>query len=123
MKMLYNLCSFPQVVPFCSKPPLQFNSTQDSIVRREGAAGAYVVKNKIWKDRQQLTVHFLNDDIIEGWRCGSGPMTVETIMAWAQVWNSPGHDNIPKLVKDERNSRERTADIRVQFSSELSPRF
>ena len=46
-------------------------------------------------------------------------MTVATIMAWARVWNSPGFDNIPEFVMDERNRKERMADIRVKFSSKL----
>ena len=109
-----------QVMPFCSKPPLGYKPAQDGVARREGAAGAYVAKSKIWKDRQQLSVYFLNDEFIDAWKCRSESMTVETIMAWAKVWNSPGYDNIPELVMKERNSRERTADIRVKFSSELT---
>ena len=105
------------MAPFCSGPPPRSNSAQGDTLRKEGAAGAFVAKSKIWEYRQHLTVHFMNEDFIEEWRCGGGPMTTETIMAWAKVWNSPGHDSIPELVKEERKNTK--ADIRVKFSSEL----
>ena len=109
---------FTQVVPFCSGPPPSCKSSQGSTTYKEGAAGAYLTKGKIWKDREKLTVYFLNDDFIDAWKCRSESMTLATIMAWAKVWNSPGYDNIPELVMKENNSREHTADIRVKFSSE-----
>ena len=111
--------NFTQMVPFCSGPPPSCKTPQDGKACREGAAGAYLTKGKIWKDRQKLIVYFLNDEFIDDHKSGPDPLTLTTIMAWAQVWNSPGYGNIPELVMEKRKNKLRTADIRVRFSGEL----
>ena len=108
-----------QEIPFCSGPP-EILIGQDAANREVDSAAAYVAIEKIWS-RQKLNVHFLNDEFPDkhGWKCGSDALTVAIIMAWAKVWNSPGFDKIPLLKKDELNTKNRRADIRVMFTSKL----
>ena len=69
---------------------------------------------KVWRDRQTLKVYFMNPDDIDDWRCRGEPMNINTIFAWARVWNIAPYPEIPKFEMIERASR---ADIRVKFSS------
>ena len=77
---------------------------------------AAVKKEKIWSERQQLKVYFMNPDDINdwGWRCRGEPMNISTIFAWARVWKFVEYPEIPSIELSERAQR---ADIRVQFSS------
>ena len=87
-------------------------------------AAAHVSKGKVWEERQSLKVHFMNpDDIMDpenaddkkwGWRCRGEPMNINTIFAWARVWNFVGFEEIPTF---EFVEIARRADIRVKFSS------
>ncbi len=83
-----------------------------------GAAAAHVSRGKIWKGREDLKVCFMNPDELDSWKSRGEPMNINTVLAWAQVWNVPFFsDTIPYLdwtVKAEK------ADIRVKFSSKLS---
>ena len=54
-----------------------------------------------------------------GWRCGPSSMNAETIMAWTNVWNSPGYEKIPRLVRTDLNTQENKADIRIKFTGKL----
>ena len=110
-----------QEIPICFEPPSFTDPKQEAAGARVHAAGAYIAKTKTWLGRQTLSVYFMNEDFIEqhGWRCGLSSMTVDTIMAWANVWNSPGYEKIPRLVRTDLSTQTRRADIRVQFSGEL----
>ncbi len=88
----------------------------------DGAA-AVVVKKRIWRDREQLNVYFMNTEILEGWRIG---VTPEKILEWASVWKrDPDPDPNSKDSKDskvpkfKRTTRIRAADIRVDFSGNM----
>ena len=65
-----------------------------------------------------LKVYFINPDYIDecGWKCRGEPINVNTILAWARVWNILPYPTIPRfeLVEDDKKVR---PDIRVQFSS------
>ena len=57
------------------------------------------------------------EDIDEwGWRCRGEPMDINTLFAWARVWNFIEYPEIPsfEVVKIDEQ-----ADIRVQFSSNI----
>ena len=64
----------------------------------------------------ELKVYFLNPDILEDehWKCGhEGPLTVDTILAWATFWN--GHaEYYPKISNYKAEARK--AHIRVEFT-------
>jgi len=59
----------------------------------------------------------MNPEFITGWKCMGAPMTVPTIMAWADQWYTGECPQIPEFEIAERN---RNVDIRVKFSSELT---
>ena len=63
-----------------------------------------------------LNVYFMNaDDLDEmGWRCRGEYLNVQTILAWARVWNFIGYPEIPMFELVERLDK---SDIRVKFSS------
>ena len=92
-----------------------------SLSHNYDAAGAFVARDKIWEGRNKLTVFFLNEEVIDEWKCGSSQMTVETIMAWAETWNSPLSDKIPKFLRVEKQPAtidgRAAADIRVKCTS------
>lgn len=69
--------------------------------------------SKMWRSRDELKVHFLNDKILSKWRIGNSPMNVYNILQWAQEWNSSLTPKIPKLVKTDSAQR---AEIRVAFN-------
>ncbi len=94
----------------CSIAPHSEDEDEDCI---DGAA-AVVVKKRIWKDRKQLNVYFMNTEILEGWRIG---VTPEKILEWASVWKRDSKDS--KVPKFERTMRIRRADIRVDFSGNM----
>ncbi|XP_064390076.1 uncharacterized protein LOC135337974 isoform X3 [Halichondria panicea] len=76
-------------------------------------------RHLVWDVKQisELKVHFLNPDILEKehWKCGhAGPLTVDTILAWATVWNS--HAEKYPHIADELATAD-TAQIRVFFTS------
>ena len=74
----------------------------------------------MWHGRQVLNVHFMNPDDIDNkfeWHCRRKTMNVNTIFAWARVWNYVGLPMIPVLKYTERADR---ADIRVKFSGNNS---
>ena len=79
-----------------------------------GAAAANVDREKIWKGRQALKVHFMNPDFIDNWKCRGEPMNINNILAWARVWNIAEYPEIPYFEIEERKNRK--ADIRVKFS-------
>ena len=56
------------------------------------------------------------DDIDDWWRCRGELMSINTILAWARVWNLVPYPEIPVFEMVEIAQR---ADIRVQFSSKL----
>ena len=82
-----------------------------------GAAAPHISKGKVWKGRKLLKVYFMNPDDIDdwGWKCRGEPMNINTIFAWARVWNFVGFKEIPTFEFVEIASQ---ADIRVKFSSE-----
>ena len=87
------------------------------MIHNYSAAGAYIARDKIWKGRKELTVFFLNEEVIDEWRCGSSQMTVATIMAWAKTWNTSYSEEISKLKHVERLQDKEKADIRVKCKS------
>ena len=56
----------------------------------------------------------MNPDFIDKWKCRGEPMNINTIFAWARVWNIVPYPEIPKF---EVVDSAKKADIRVQFSS------
>ena len=64
-------------------------------------------------------MYFINDDQLDGWKCGSSPLTVNLIMAWADIRNSIGYERIPRLTMVEKNNMHYTAEIRVKFEGGL----
>ena len=58
----------------------------------------------------------MNEEKLEDWRCRGEPMTVNTIIAWARVWNVVMHEEIPTF---DLTYRAKRADIRVEFSGNL----
>ena len=76
----------------------------------------YVDRRKIWEERQELTVYFLNEEVVKRWKCGQSMLSLETIMAWACTWNTAAFGKIPKLKMLQVQDKERRADIRVWFS-------
>ncbi len=86
------------------------------------AQGGVARLHLLWDVEQipKLKIHFLNDDILEDehWKCGhAGPLTVDTILAWAAVWNSHA-DNYPQIA--EGLATKEKAHIRVEFRSMFS---
>ncbi len=86
-----------------------------------GAQGGVARLHLLWDVEQnpKLKVHFLNPDILEDehWKCGhAGPLTVDTILAWAAVWNSPT-SKYPRIA--EGLATKGNAHIRVEFRSML----
>ena len=89
------------------------------------AQGGVARRHLLWDVEQvpELKIHFLNDEILEDehWKCGhAGPLTVDTILAWAAVWNSHA-DNYPQIA--EGLATEEKAHIRVEFRSTCMFRF
>ena len=118
--LLYSFLGYKiQVIRFCYEAPLPAIDAADGSVHSPLAASAYVVKEKIWAGRQVLNVIFLNGEFISDnrWRCGAAMLTLQNIMDWARVWNSPLVDSIPKLKMIEIQKAGSKADIRVKFSS------
>ena len=100
------------MIPFCcgttASPP------SDPL---HGSGYKYLVRGKIWKSKQVLSVYFLNKEFIDE-HGGSSVLTVQNIMDWAGVWNScvPVGNTIPKFkMVLFQNGK---ADIRIKFSSE-----
>ena len=65
----------------------------------------------MWGRRDVLFVHFLNPEILHGWKCGGAPLDVNNILGWAEAWNTKT-DSVPTF--EETDSPKR-ADIRVTF--------
>ena len=77
---------------------------------------AWVTKNVSWKEKDELTVRFLNTIPPEWTYRGSG-INVGNIMIWANEWNLRGGGTIPTftLVRDVDGP----SDIRVLFTSKI----
>ena len=107
-------------VPFCTGPECEVCSDSDDDTSGEdipeGAAGAWIQTSKMWRTRDQLKVHFLNPNALEGWKIGRAPMNVDNILAWAAEWNSALVPDIPTFVKTDSA---RMADVRVSFTRKL----
>ena len=89
--------------------------SQSNVNRPGGASGAWLQTDKTWGHRdKQLLVHFLNPEILEAerWVCGNGPMNIDNVLAWAQVWNSNAFPDIPKFKFTDSAAK---AHIRVKF--------
>ncbi len=55
---------------------------------------------------------------IVNWKCRGQPMTINTVLAWARVWNvSINNDTIPYI---DWTEYAKNADIRVIVSGKLS---
>ncbi|XP_064387310.1 uncharacterized protein LOC135335654 isoform X6 [Halichondria panicea] len=81
------------------------------------AQGGVARLHLLWDVEQipKLKIHFLNDGILKDdhWKCGNaGLLTVDTILAWAAVWNSHA-DNYPQIA--EGLATKEKAHIRVEF--------
>ena len=76
-----------------------------------GAAGALVSTDKLWRGRNLLKVYFLNPHILGR----DGRLSVSTILACAQQWNSRAFSDVPNF---ERTDSTWNADIRVYFGGE-----
>ena len=76
-------------------------------------------RTKIWKEKRVLNVYFMNPGDIEvwGWRCRGKPVSINTIIAWARVWNYPEIPNFEVVDKAKK------ADIRVCFSGNNSNNY
>ncbi len=98
-----------------SNMPANVNPRRQSntFPRSQGALGAYIVYNKLWKEREVLKVFFKNPEVIRKWKCRNEPMTTTNILAWAAVWNHPFHSNIIPTLEITENIE--NSDIRVQF--------
>ena len=59
-----------------------------------------------------LKVYFMNPEDITKVKCRGEPMSINTILAWARVWNLVPFPQIP-LFKVTENKEE--AEIRVKF--------
>lgn len=85
----------------------------------EDDADGWAVTSKVWKDRCELRVYFLDPEILQDdeWKVGycdspPRPMTINHILNWAGEWNK--HEGgVPKFVKAESAEE---SDIRVSFS-------
>lgn len=106
-------------VPFCTGPECEdYSDSGDETAGDdipEGAAGAWVQTSKMWRTRDQLKVHFLNPEALEGWKIGNAPMNVDNILAWAAEWSSALAPEIPTFV---RKDTARNSDVRVSFKCE-----
>ena len=107
-----------QLVPHCSGPLKPIRDCDASNPEPQSDA-AYFTREKIWKDRDALTVYFMNENFIDGWRTGSCCMNTQNIVDWAKVWNSSGSEKIPKFRKVDRQPKG-GADIRVMLKGEMN---
>ena len=67
----------------------------------------------IWKGKEVLNVCFMNPEYLSEWQCRGEPMNINTILAWARVWNLVPCPQIPLF---EVTTDKEEADIRVKFS-------
>ena len=104
-----------QVFPCVSHPSVESAGATSGHHQHQNAAGGFVLKTKIWANRQRLKVSFFNEDLVNDWRHGGEVMNIANIFSWAQVWNSKVYKKIPELVLEEINKH--SADIRVELSS------
>ncbi len=103
--------------PICTSAP-EKDDLKEIADTSNGGAAAHVSRNKIWKGREALKVHFMNPDELDNWKSRGEPMNFNTVLAWARVWNVPlFRDTIPYLGWTEVAEK---ADIRVKFARKLS---
>ncbi len=113
VNILWITVSLPSQFTYCTEPTI-YNTPDSSDeqldpLRPEGTAGAFVHKTRIWKGHDALMVYFYNPDYLKQ---GKYPLSIDTVMAWAEAWNTAHAPNIPKFEKTYFISK---ADIRVLF--------
>ena len=106
---------------FCATDDEKLEQVYPSNIPTDAQGGVARYHLLMWDVEQNpiLTVHFLNPGILEDehWKCGhAGPLTVDTILAWATVWNSPTA-KYPRIA--EGLATKEKAHIRVEFRSML----
>ena len=64
----------------------------------------------------------MNSDDLEElkWEYREKPLSVITIFAWAQVWNTVQYPEIPLFEMIDQSTLMNQADIRVKFSSKFT---
>ncbi|XP_064387495.1 uncharacterized protein LOC135335838 [Halichondria panicea] len=109
-------CKIEEMQMFCTADDEKLEQVDPSNIPTD-AQGGVARLHLLWDVEQipELKIHFLNPDILEDehWKCGhAGPLTVDTILAWAAVWNSHA-DNYPQIA--EGLATKEKAHIRVEF--------
>ena len=74
--------------------------------------------SKLWGRRDVLFVHFLNPDVLQGWKCGGAAMNINNILAWAGAWNTNKTPTVPEFEKAVSVEK---ADIRINFDGKDTP--